>query len=73
MTKNKSLSESAAIVTNEVEAYLKKARLPVQRKDKIISSSTMRKLFNQWKLCEKKKNKWKGGKQEINQKHGAKA
>lgn len=64
MTKNKSVSESAAIVTSEVEAYWKKARLPVQRKDKIIEK--IKKLFNQWKLL--KKNKGRGGKQEANEK-----
>ena len=64
MTLNKGISESASIVTSEVEAYWKKARLPVQRNDKI--QEKVKKLFNQWKLL--KKNKGRGGKQEANEK-----
>ena len=64
MTLNKGVSESASIVTSEVEAYWKKARLPVQRNDKI--QEKVKKLFNQWKLL--KKNKGRRGKQEANEK-----
>ena len=64
ITKNKSVSESADIVSGEVEAYWQKARLPLQRKDKI--KEKVKKLFNQWKFL--KKNKGRGGKQKANEK-----